>query len=248
MPHASPELDLYNGSANALCGGGAGLIVTPNLDHLRLLRRSRALRRAYVKADVLLNDSRFLDKISIRGRALCLPGSELAPMMIDALGDGSRVAVIGYQISIQAFLTRAYPAIKFEFFQPSMGYIKSRSERRRLTEEVIKAQVDLIFVCTGAPQSELLAAQIKRSGFKADILCCGSALNFLTGAKIRAPMAFRQAGAEWLWRFLVEPQTRQRYLSDALFLACHAHAFNHLRRRDQADFGAYKLIVGSNQA
>lgn len=248
MLNPLPTLALYKGSADALCGGAAGLIMTPNLDHLRLLWRSRALRRAYAKADILLNDSRFLDKISIRGRALCMPGSELAPLMLEALDDGCRVAVVGGESGVQTFMKQAYPTVKFEFFQLSMGYIKSRSERRRLAGAVMATPFDVIFVCTGAPQSELLAAQIKRSGFKANILCCGSALNFLAGVKVRAPMAFRQAGAEWLWRFLVEPHTRQRYLGDALFLVRHARAFIHLRRTNQADFGVYKLTIGSNQA
>ena len=63
---------------------GPRLIVTPNLDHLRLLSRSRALRRAYADADIVLNDSRFLDRAVFRSRARCMPGSELAPEILAA--------------------------------------------------------------------------------------------------------------------------------------------------------------------
>ena len=53
----------YTGAAGTLARGPSGhprLIVTPNLDHWRLLHRSRAFRAANHAASVVLNDSRFL--------------------------------------------------------------------------------------------------------------------------------------------------------------------------------------------
>src|ERR1700761_9314554 len=78
---------LFQGSMDELAtrpaGRGAGrLIVTPNADHLRMLTRSAALRRAYATADLVLNDSRALDRAFIRGRAFVLTGTDLTPEML----------------------------------------------------------------------------------------------------------------------------------------------------------------------
>jgi len=239
-----PTFSLYRGDAASLETRATGLIVTPNLDHLRLLTLSAALRRAYAQADVVLNDSRFLDRLALRGQALCLPGSDLAPAMLAVLTPGARVAVIGGDPAVQTYLTQAFAALDFVFLTPSMGYIQRRSERRGIVVNVLAKAPQIVFVCTGAPRSELLAAQLKRAGYRGAILCCGSAFHFLSGAKQRAPAAFQRVGAEWLWRFIGEAATRRRYVADALFLLRHRGAFVRLRRRGQAQFGRYCLRVG----
>lgn len=217
------------------------MIVTPNLDHLRLLGLSRALRHAYSQADVIVNDSRFLDKLAIRGAVPCIPGSELAPDMLEALRPGSRVCMIGGTPEVQAFLAHAFPRLLFAFVTPSMGYIKRRSERRAMVAEVMVGAPDCVFVCTGAPQSELLAAQLKRAGCAATLLCCGSAFNFLAGIKPRAPRLFQLMGAEWLWRFIGEAHTRRRYIADALFVLANLRAVLRMRRTGQVQFPAFLL-------
>ncbi len=236
-----PTFSLYRGDGASLETLARGFIVTPNLDHLRLLTLSAALRRAYAEADVVLNDSRFLDRLAVQGRALCLPGSDLAPAMLDALQPGARVVVIGGDAQVQSYLARAFAALAFVFLNPSMGYIQRRSERRAIVATALAAAPQIVFVCTGAPRSELLAAQLKRAGYTGAILCCGSAFHFLAGAKPRAPKAFQRFGAEWLWRFTTEAATRRRYIADALFLLRHAGAFLRLRQRGQARFGSYIL-------
>jgi len=239
-----PTFSLYRGDGGSLQTLAAGLIVTPNLDHLRLLTLSTALRRAYAQADVVLNDSRFLDRLALRGRAPCVPGSDLAPAMLAACRPGARVVVIGGDAAVQAYLAKTFAAIDFVFLDPSMGYIQHRSERRAIVAAVLAAEPQMAFVCTGAPRSELLAAQLKRSGFGGAILCCGSAFHFLAGAKRRAPKPFQRLGAEWLWRFMTEAATRRRYVADALFLLRHAGAFLSLRRQGQARFGTFNLNAG----
>jgi N-acetylglucosaminyldiphosphoundecaprenol N-acetyl-beta-D-mannosaminyltransferase len=243
-PGTIPTFSLYQGEAALLETLTAGMIVTPNLDHLRLLTLSAALRRAYAQADVVLNDSRFLDRLALRGRALCLPGSDLAPAMLAASAPGARVTVIGGERKVQAYLAKTFAATDFVFLEPSMGYIQRRSERRALVAAVLAANPQIVFVCTGAPRSELLAAQLKRAGFGGAILCCGSAFHFLSGAKQRAPKAFQRLGAEWLWRFISEPATRRRYIADALFLLRYAGAFLRLRQKGQARFGSYCVRAG----
>ncbi len=238
---------LYSQPMETLLAGLGGtrgaLIVTPNLDHLRLLDRSAALRRAYRSADIVINDSRFLARLCLGERALTLPGSELAPLMLERGPDGARALVVGCDAAVKADLQARYAGVSFTFIEPTMGFIRRRSERRALVRAALAARPDLTFICTGAPQSELLAAQMKRAGLKADMLCCGSAFHFLAGTKARAPSWARKLGAEWLWRFVLESRTRRRYAADALFLAGNALAFVSLKVTGHARFGRYGLKV-----
>ena len=130
MRDARRPFRLFDGTLDHLAAPGPGrLIVTPNLDHLRLLTRSNALRRAYRAADVVLNDSRFLDRAFYCGQAFCLTGADLAPEMLERLPAGAHVLVIGCIPAVETALAARWPALVFSFRNPTMGYIKKRAER-----------------------------------------------------------------------------------------------------------------------
>ena len=189
----------------------------------------------------MLNDSRFLARLCLGGRALTLPGSELAPLMLARAPDGAKILVIGCDATVRADLAARYPRLEFVFHEPSMGFVRRPSERRAIARAALAQAPSMVFVCTGAPQSELLAAQLKRAGVKADMLCCGSAFHFLAGTKARAPVWARRLGGEWLWRFGLEGRTRARYLADAAFLARRAPAFAALRLTGRARLARYEI-------
>lgn len=204
-----------------------------------MLSRSRSFRRAYQSANLVVNDSRLLDNLFFQGRVLCAPGSEIAPLRLKA--SSGRIAIIGANTRVQEWLSKTYPDLDIVALNPTMGFIRRRRERRELASYVLALEAESVFICTGAPQSEVFAAQLVRSGCVSDILCCGSALNFLAGEKQRAPEAFRKLGAEWLWRFIGEPHTRTRYLADAGFLLKNLHLLFRLRHRKSAPFHAFNL-------
>jgi N-acetylglucosaminyldiphosphoundecaprenol N-acetyl-beta-D-mannosaminyltransferase len=237
---------LFHGTLDELAtrppGRGKGrLIVTPNVDHLRTLTLSAAFRRAYATADVVLNDSQALRRTFVGDGAFCMTGTDLTPHMLERLAPGAVVYSIGCTPDVEAAMREAYPHLDLRFHNPSMGYIKKRSERRAIEAMVITADPACVFVSTGAPQSELLAAQLKRAGCDADILCCGSGLLFLAGETPRAPVWLQRLGGEWFWRFMVEPRTRQRYVRDALFLLENLPTLLELKRTGVARFRGFNL-------
>lgn len=63
----------------------------------------------------------------------------------------------------------------------------------------------------------------------------------LVRTKGRAPRLFRRLGAEWTWRFVAEPHTRQRYYADGLFLMQELKSFLQLRRTGAARFKRFDL-------
>jgi len=251
MQSAAPtDVRLFNGSLDSLLKqtarpkGGPLLLVTPNLDHLRLLGRTPAFRRAYASADLIVNDSRFLDRYFLRGNALCAPGSDIVSPFLQQLSPSSRICVVGYTDNVKFMIAKAFPDLAFSFVQPSMGYIFRRQERLSLIKQVLELDPDIVLVCTGAPQSEIFAAQLKRATERnMSILCCGSALHFLTGEKKRSSKTISNLGMEWAFRFLNEAHTRKRYLYDSLFLLTKLNSFVTFRMHGRASFGRYRLNV-----
>jgi N-acetylglucosaminyldiphosphoundecaprenol N-acetyl-beta-D-mannosaminyltransferase len=249
-PQPSTDVVLFSGSLDSLLqrttkpSRGPLLLVTPNLDHLRLLGRIPAFRRAYASADLIVNDSKFLDRYFLRGNALCAPGSDIVPSFLQQLGPSFRVCVVGFTEAVKSAITKAFPHLAFSFVQPSMGYILRHQERLSLVERILKLNPDIVLVCTGAPQSEIFAAQLKRSTDKnISILCCGSALQFLTGEKKRSSKRISNLGMEWAFRFFHEAHTRRRYVYDSLFLLTRLSSFVTFRMNGRASFGPYRLNV-----
>lgn len=245
-PAARRRYFLFRGTLDELAtrppGPGRGrLIVTPNVDHLRTLTLSAAFRRAYATADVVLNDSQALKRTFVGRTAFCMTGTDLTPHMLARLAPGAVVYSIGCTADVEAAMRKAYPQLDLRFHNPSMGYIKKRAERRAIQAMVLGAAPACVFVSTGAPQSELLAAQLKRAGCDGDILCCGSGLLFLAGETPRAPLWLQRLGGEWFWRFLVEPRTRKRYLRDALFLLASLPVLVELKKTGVARFAGFQL-------
>ena len=72
----------------------------------------------------------------------------------------------------------------------------------------------LFFFAIGAPQSELVCAlAVERGKARGVGLCIGASLEFLTGAKSRAPLWMQRAGLDWLFRLASEPaRLWRRYL------------------------------------
>lgn len=240
-------LRLYGGATSDIltrrrASDGPRMIVTPNLDHWRLLDRSRAFRAAYSAATIVVNDSRFLMKTVFGRAATTLPGSELVLMMLDAAPTATCVLVIGCPRPVREFLSRRRSDLVFDHLEPSFGFVFRRAERRAIVEHAQATAPDRIFVCVGAPQSEVLAHQLQRRlTHGCDILCCGAGLQFAAGLKSRAPGWMQRSGLEWAWRAGREPHTRLRYLLDALFLAAKAPALARLRGEGRASLARYSV-------
>jgi N-acetylglucosaminyldiphosphoundecaprenol N-acetyl-beta-D-mannosaminyltransferase len=246
----STDVRYFNGSLDSLLqqtarpSSGPLLVVTPNLDHLRLLARTASFRRAYASADLIVNDSKFLDRYFLRGNALCAPGADIVPPLLQQLRPSSRICVVGFTETVESEITKAFPYLAFSFVQPSMGYILKHDERHSLVERILKLNPDIVLVCTGAPQSEIFAAQLKHATDRnMSILCCGSALHFLTGEKKRSPKRVSNLGMEWAFRFFHEGHTRKRYLYDSFFLLTKLNSFVTFRMSGRASLGRYRLNV-----
>lgn len=195
-------------------------IVTPNVDHIVQLHRSDDQRQksSYRDAKLCLCDSRILARLA-HWSGIELPvvaGSDLTRQLLVAALPPASIAVIGGDALLHPELEAMFPRFAWQFHQPPMGVRHDPQARSRIADFVETAHADVIFLAIGAPQSEIICAELLDRGRARGVaLCIGASLEFLTGAKDRAPVWMQRAGLEWLYRLLSEPRRLwRRYLID----------------------------------
>lgn len=195
-------------------------IVTPNVDHIVRLQRSRSdLWPAYRAAWMTLCDSRVLARLaSLSGLPLpVLPGSDLTVRMIERVIDrDDRITIIGGGAERVAALADRYGLRAVAHHEPPMGFIDDPEAVAHAARFAIEARARYHFFALGSPQQEMLAYRIARTGVATGIgLCVGASLDFLTGAQTRAPASMRRLSMEWLYRLGSDPRRLwRRYLVD----------------------------------
>ena len=196
-------------------------LVTPNVDHVvglsRLGSNDSVVRAAYESADLVLCDSRILQMLANFSN-IKLPlvtGSDLTVRLLATIHQpGTIVAVIGGDANLMEALARLYPDIDWRHHMPPMGVRRDPLARLAIAEFVESAGANYILLAIGAPQSEIVCAEIAARGRATGVaLCIGASLEFVTGVKQRAPAAMQALRLEWLFRLLSEPRRLwRRYL------------------------------------
>lgn len=208
--------------------GTCRFVVTPNVDHLVMLRLNPCFQRAYDDAALVLADGRpvvWASRILRRPIPMVVPGSDLVPSLF-----ASSTA----QSPIKAFLLGAGPgvadraAVKIRAqwptvevvgtYSPPLHFESNEEENRSIVERINRAAPNLLVIGLGAPKQELWI-QRHRSQIKAPVaLCVGATIDFLSGERHRAPLLMRRLGLEWLHRMTSEPKRMiPRYARDAWF-------------------------------
>ena len=193
-------------------------VVTPNVDHVVQGHHMSEFDPApiYRCASLCLCDSRILARLA-RLSGLRLPvvaGSDLTRDLLTSALSGGRVALVGGDAHIHQQVRALYQQFDWIFFIPPMGVRSSPAARHAIAEFVEQSEANAIFFAIGAPQSEMICHEIlQRNRARGVALCVGASLEFLTGAKSRAPVWMQRSGFEWLYRLLSEPRRLwRRYL------------------------------------
>jgi N-acetylglucosaminyldiphosphoundecaprenol N-acetyl-beta-D-mannosaminyltransferase len=198
-------------------------VVTPNVDHVVRLHNGggapwhAAFVAAERDADLCVNDSRILAKLArLSGLSLpVVPGSDLTRILIETgVPVGTRIALIGGSTGDAAWLQTRLSNATIRHIEPPHGVRDNAQAQQAIVDFVEAEQPDLTLFAIGAPQSEIVAHQIQQRGKARGVgLCIGASIEFLTGAKRRAPRAMQRLGLEWAFRLLSEPKRLwRRYL------------------------------------
>lgn len=198
-------------------------VVTPNVDHAVMFNGtgSEAWREAYRAAvrssDLCLNDSRILARLA-RLSDVTLPlvtGSDLTrSLVMHGIPAGSSVALVGGHAREAEWLGAALPEVRIAHLSPPMGVRDDPSLHEAIARFVEDEAADFVFLAIGAPQAEIVAHYIARRGGARGVgLCVGASIEFLSGARRRAPRWMQRLGLEWLFRLSSEPRRLwRRYL------------------------------------
>ncbi|ABR63586.1 WecB/TagA/CpsF family glycosyltransferase [Sinorhizobium medicae] len=185
-------------------------VVTPNVDHVVRLNGNAGLAPYYDQAWLSLCDSRPISRLA-RLLLLDLPlvtGSDLtAALFSSVIRDGEKITLIAANAEIVRAMERAYPRVCFRAKVPPEAVYSNPAASMDCVDFATREEARFVFIAIGSPQSEKIAHAIMAHPEGRGVgFCVGASLEFLTGAKRRAPIWMRHAGLEWLHRLASDPR------------------------------------------
>lgn len=208
-----------------LLGGHARLVVTPNADHIRLLR-NREFAAACGAADIVCPDGfpvalyAWLRGLGNLGR---VTGCDiLRELMRHPSFHQCRVFVLlegaetASSLHVWAARCELGGRLRVEIAPPN--FLADQRAQEDLASSIRAFGASILLITLGAPVSEVFAYRQRMLLPSCWVLCIGQALRVELGITSRAPALFRIVPLEWLWRLIHEPRRLAgRYLKDAFW-------------------------------
>jgi N-acetylglucosaminyldiphosphoundecaprenol N-acetyl-beta-D-mannosaminyltransferase len=206
--------------------GPCRYVVTPNVDHLRLLQDNTDLRRAYADASLVLADGMPLVWAS-RMLGCPLPervtGADLVPALFDTSRESGPLRVYlwgagpGVGERAAARIEQRWPAVQVVgTLSPRVGPACDRQRDEAILRCIAAAAPDLVVVGLGAPKQEVWVHRHRERIEARVAVCVGATIDFLAGEKRRAWPWVGRCGLEWAYRLVCEPRRLlKRYAQDA---------------------------------
>ena len=221
--------------------GRGGMLLTPNVDILRQLRRP-ALRDLAEQADLVVADGMPIVWASrLQGQPLPerVTGASLAQSLPAAAAAAGRSVYLlggekGVAAEAAARLAADVPGVRVAGHHcPPHGFERDAARMDEMLAGLAAAQPDLVLVGLGFPKQENLIGVLRRTLPHAWFVGCGGALTFLAGRVQRAPESMQRSGLEWVHRLAMEPRRMaRRYLVDDIPYAAGLFARAATRSRD----------------
>jgi N-acetylglucosaminyldiphosphoundecaprenol N-acetyl-beta-D-mannosaminyltransferase len=257
----SPELTSYLITSSKR--GRGGVLLTPNLDVMRLVAKSPEAAALVANADIRVADGVPVLWLS-RMQGTPLPervnGSDLVVTLAAALADADLSIFLvggepGTADGAAERLKEMNPRLRVAgSYCPPVGYESDPEQMAAIMERLAEAQPDFVYVGLPFVKAAKLAHQISVALPTSWSLGVGVSFSFLTGDVRRAPRWMQRSGLEWLHRMLQEPQRlfRRYIIEDLPFLirAAPSALRERLRRRPKTStvvvhhFGPYLGEVG----
>jgi N-acetylglucosaminyldiphosphoundecaprenol N-acetyl-beta-D-mannosaminyltransferase len=211
-------------------------VVTPNANDVAMAHNNGGqVLPAFRDAWLSSCDSRILRALArLEGHSLPLvTGSDLVVDLLSTLNGSDaprrRLLVIGPSAATEAALRAIYPDVALEIMPAASGLARDAKARLAVARACNERSWDILLLCVGGPAQQQIARQIAELGRAAGIaLCVGAAIDFVTGARTRAPLWVQRLSLEWAYRLVREPaRLWRRYLVESpkvlrIFMATRA--------------------------
>lgn len=199
------------------------IVVTPNAEILQMYAADPAVKEALKKADYIVPDG---VGVLLAAKRLGTPmkekvaGVELSRHLLEkAAKEGGNVYLLGAKPGVAAEAKRCLeeeiPGISIVGVRD--GYFKPEDEPA-IIDEINGLDVDMLFVCLGAPKQELWMAAHKAELKVGVMLGLGGSLDIFSHTLKRAPQWMIKCRIEWLYRVIKEPYRIGRIASLPKFL------------------------------
>lgn len=193
-------------------------VATPNVDHMVRLQRQPELRSFYADAWLNLCDSRILELFARASKLElpCAPGADIVEHLFrEHIRPNDPVLIIGGSAGLADRLRADFGLRGLRWFDAPHGLRTNAAARAACVNFIRSNPAAFIFLAVGSPQQEMIAREAREAGCTGVAICCGAALEFLSGEAQRAPAWMRQARLEWLHRLASEPgRLWRRYIVD----------------------------------
>ena len=202
--------------------GRGGVVVTPNLDHVRRVQTDPSFAALVAEADLVVADGMpVLWASRLQGTPLPerVAGSDLISTLTAAAARrGKRVFFLGgapgtAERAVEV-LRRDNPGLLVAgTYCPPLGFEEDDDQMARMTAALVEGRPDVVFVALGSPKQEFLIDRIRAVVPGAWWLGVGVSFSFLCGDVRRAPRILQKYGLEWVHRLYQEPRRLfKRYL------------------------------------
>jgi len=215
MLHAITERHCIEHIMSALAAGRGGVVVTPNVDHLRRCPQDLSFSAVVHEADLVVADGMPVVWASrLQGTPIPerVAGSDLiSSLSAAAAGQGRSVFLLGGDPGTAegaaAILRDRFPQLKIAGVHcPPVGFDASTAELDRVAALLKEAKPDIVFVALGSPKQERFMDRLRGQLPQTWWLGVGVSFSFLCGQVQRAPQWMRQFGLEWVHRLGQEPR------------------------------------------
>ncbi|HZL36844.1 MAG TPA: WecB/TagA/CpsF family glycosyltransferase [Tepidisphaeraceae bacterium] len=215
MVHAITEADCIDHILTQMERGRGGVVVTPNLDHLRRYLSDVNFGALVAEADLVVADGMPLVWASrLQGTPLPerVAGSNLISSLSSAAANRKRsIFLLGGSPHTAEGAARVLgercPSLKIAGWHfPAVGFENDPPQMAAIIAMLSTAKPDIIYVALGSPKQERLIAKLRQILPNAWWLGVGNSFSFLCGDVKRAPQWMQVTGLEWVHRLSQEPR------------------------------------------
>jgi N-acetylglucosaminyldiphosphoundecaprenol N-acetyl-beta-D-mannosaminyltransferase len=195
--------------------GRGGWILTPNVDHLRIISQRPDLLPMLSEATLRVADGMPLMWASrLQGTPLPerVTGAGLTLSLTAAAAKaGASIFLLGGDPgdgeAAAAALKRLNPGLNVAGIMcPPLGFENDALQMTEIGNALHAAKPDLVYSCFGFPKQEFVISAIRHRLPSAWFLGLGGSLSMVSGRTRRAPRWMQGVGMEWLWRLGLEPR------------------------------------------